>query len=145
LNKEVEVRDKVKADIEIYNLGDEMYVDILLHYAIKDFRGNLLAFKEESLAIKDVLNLERDIRVPRGAEYGAHVFYVKVSYGEVSAVSTDSFMVIEEVMFSPIDEPDFLYLVLLLIFLILVTLLYLIRRRKYLADHSSNLDYPTSY
>ena len=123
LTKEVGLGEKVKTQINIYNLGDLKNIDLSLYYSVKDFKGNTLAFKEESLAINDSLDLERELRIPMNAEYGAHVFYAKVSYENISAVSTDSFMVIE-------PKLNLLNLFLLIILIILVILIYFLKKKR---------------
>jgi len=107
----------------MYNLGDLMNIDVLLYYSIKDFKGNTLAFREESLAINDSLDIIRELKVPRGAEYGAYVFYTKISYENISAVSTDNFMVIE-------PEFNLLNLFLLIILIILIILIYFLKKKR---------------
>jgi hypothetical protein len=123
LTKEVEAGDDVEANIKMTNLGDLKNIDIHLYYSIKDFQGNTLAFREESLAINDELEIKRELKIPQSAPYGAYVFYSKISYENITASSADNFMVVEK-------EINYLNLILLIIGIILILILIIYELNK---------------
>jgi hypothetical protein len=118
--KEVVEGGEVKADIKIINVGDLKNIDVLLYYAVKDFGGHILSFREETVNIKDELSINRKLRIPRDVPFGTYVFYLKASYGNISASSTDTFMVIEKI--------KIFNFILLIIIALLSILIYLIKR-----------------
>ena len=73
--KEVSPGDNLVADVTLINMGDLHHFDVLFRYAIRDLDGNTIAFKEESLAIDEQLNLTRELEVPNSAEPGQYIFY----------------------------------------------------------------------
>ena len=72
--------ESIKANIKIFNKGDLKDIDIILHYAIKNFDGETLTFKEESLAIDQELNVLKELKTPKNIPTGKYIFYTKVSY-----------------------------------------------------------------
>lgn len=120
--KQVNAGGEVEADINIVNFGDLENIDILVYYAIKDFQQNILSFKEESIFIRDEVNITKKLRVPASAPFGAYVFYSKVSYRNISASGADVFMVSEKI--------SLFNLILIILIIVLVILIYLIKRRN---------------
>ena len=87
---------KVKAGINLLNLGDINKIDVVLYYAIKDFNGKIYTSKDESIAIVDKLDIIREVEIPKDIELGKYTLYVKTSYGNITATSADDFNVVEE-------------------------------------------------
>ncbi len=98
--KKLRPGDDVKVDIEVTNMGDLEYIDVLLYYAIKDFQGNTITFKEESLAIKQKLKVPRELEIPEDLPEGDYVFYTKVSFEDIVATGVDTFKVTTEQPFT---------------------------------------------
>jgi hypothetical protein len=81
--------EKAIADIHLINMGDLKPVDVTLYYAIKNLEGEVLTFKEDTLAIYDEQTLQRIIELPRGIDNGDYILYSRVDYGNESATSAD--------------------------------------------------------
>ncbi len=113
LSKEVLAGKNVKAKLKVLNLGDLRNIDIKIYYSIQDFDENILAFKEESIAINEELKVTRTLKVPQGTPVGDYVFYFKASYLNISASSTETFEVVER-------EAPSLFLILLIFGIILM-------------------------
>jgi hypothetical protein len=113
ISKKVPIEGNVKAKLKVSNLGDLNNIDIYLYYAIKDFDGHILSFKEENVAIDKELTVTRTLAVPSTASLGDYVFYFKASYDNISASSTESFEVVEK-------EAISLFLILLMICVVLI-------------------------
>ncbi|MFA5060817.1 MAG: hypothetical protein WC494_00680 [Candidatus Pacearchaeota archaeon] len=86
---------KVEVSFNLTNMGHLKGIDVFFYYAIKDFDGNILTFKEESIAIEDKLELVRGLSIPRDLPPGQYVLYLKASYGENIATGSYSFFVLE--------------------------------------------------
>jgi len=87
--------DRISAEIKMTNMGDLSYLDVLLYYALKDFEGNIILSKEESLAVNKKLEITREILLPRDITYGKYVFYSRITYGKnMTAASSDSFDIV---------------------------------------------------
>jgi len=93
LSKKILKGDDLDMNINIYNLGDLKNIDVLLYYSIMDFENHTLAYREESLAIDDKLKIFRTIKMSPELEYGNYVLYAKVSYQNITAVSSYTFKV----------------------------------------------------
>jgi len=93
LNKIVSPGNKVGAEIEMINMGDLKNIDVKVKYSITDFDGNIYDVNEESLAIEDSLKKVFYLIVPKDLKEDNYLFYSRVSYGNISASSYDSFNV----------------------------------------------------
>lgn len=129
--KEIPLNKNLKSKISILNLGDLKNIDILLYYSIKDFDGNIYEYKEESLKIDKNLELIRTLKVPDDVALGDYIFYVKITYKNVIATSSETFKIIYK------DNSIIIGLVLLLIVAGMVFLfkklkikIYLLKKQK---------------
>lgn len=124
-DKTVVSGEKVTADVKLINMGDLRHFDVLFKYAIKDLQGNIITYREESLAIDEELDLTRDLEVPKETEEGQYLFYANVRYDDVSASGTETFRVVESVI------PRIVYYLISFILLILILILIILIYRKY--------------
>jgi len=129
--KQVKKGNMVLGDITILNMGDLMPVDVFVYYALKDFEGKILHNEQETLAISERLGYSKYLVVPQDAVEGTYIYYVKVDYGNSSAISSDTFEVVSEV-----EKPKAWittkasWLWLLLLLLLLLNLWFWSRRKK---------------
>lgn len=79
---------EVEADILIYNFGDLMPVDATLYYALRDFDGNEILYKHDTIAVEEQVEAKRRIRLPDDLEEGMYLFYARVEYGNQTASSS---------------------------------------------------------
>jgi len=115
----------VNANILIKNLGDIYLLDVNLYYAIKDFDGNIITSKEETLAIKDLLSLYKTLLIPYYAKEGEYLFYSKVNYENSTAISSDSFKIVKSsILFNVFTIPVFSILIILIIILLIIKYIY---------------------
>jgi len=121
LTKEVSAGGDAKAKFSISNLGDLNNMDISLYYAIKDFDGKVISFKEENIAINKELNLTRKLNIPKDTPVGDYVFYLKTSYNNITASSAENFKVTEQV-----TPSLFLILLIFCTVLVIVTFIFII-------------------
>jgi len=122
-NKKVSPEHNVITDIKMINMGDLEHIDVLFYYAIKDFEGNVLTFKEESLFIEKELEIVRKLKVPENLSPGNYIFYSRVSYEEISATSADVFTVTEKVKMSNL-------VLFIIVILLMIILIYLLKEKK---------------
>jgi len=121
ISDEAAAGEKIKARFKVINFGDLENIDILLSYSVKDFEGNLLSFKEESVRIKKELDIIRELNIPQDTQIGDYVYYLKVSYGNITASATESFRVIERKRIPLLLIFSIIFLVITL-FLVLIIL-----------------------
>ncbi len=93
LNKYVFPGWKVVADLLVLNLGDLKNIDVELEYFIRDFENNTYTSKKESFAINESFEGEIFLEAPENLKEGNYIFFSKVSYGDISANSYDTFFV----------------------------------------------------
>lgn len=92
LNKLVRPGDKVRAQIKVNNMGDLKHIDIILYMAIISLDGEIVDYKEESLAIENELIINRSMDLPKLVD-GKYIFYSRVSYQNITASSSEVFEV----------------------------------------------------
>ena len=106
------------------NLGDLKNIDVLVYYAIKDFDGEVLTFKEESLLIEgDSKIITRSLKVPIGTSFGAYVFYSELFYENITASAAEAFIVKEPppfIIFPKIGWANWVIIALLVIILFVI-------------------------
>ncbi len=120
LNKTINQGDNVFANIDMLNMGDEKDLDLNLYYSIRGFENQTFVFKEESLAINQDLNLTRELKLPENI-YGTFIYYSKITYGNLTATSSDVFIVQRKTTFVPILYLFFIFLLILLWVVILIS------------------------
>ncbi len=121
LTKEISAGGNAKANFKISNLGNLNNMDISIYYAIQNFDGKIISFKEESIAINKELSLTRTLNIPQDTPVGDYVFYLKASYNNITASSMETFKVVEQTA-----PPLFLILLISCIILILSVLIFVI-------------------
>lgn len=104
LEKYVILGKEVLAKISVLNLGNLQNIDVELVSNIQDFDGNTYTSKKESFAVNESHTKEVFLKIPIDLKIGGYVFYSKVSYGNISASSYDTFDVIKtkKIIFSQI-------------------------------------------
>jgi hypothetical protein len=109
--------DMAIATIDIQNFGDLKDIDVIVHYAIKNFAGEELVFEEGSYAIENYkLQLIGKLRVPRDAAIGDKlIFYAQASYPpqDISASASSVFTIVEP-MFGPMGNFTNIFLLFLI-------------------------------
>ncbi len=129
--EEVIQGQEVNASINILNKGDLRGFDIRLHYSVKDFAGEEIVFKEESVKIDEELNLSKSLKLPDDAYPGRHIFYASVAYKNITASGSDSFEVVsEEKPFAGIIRTEYLWMLLLLILLIIYFIIWMREKKE---------------
>jgi len=109
------------AEINVINMGDVDEIDILLYYAIKDFDGNVVAFREESLAIERELKVTRQLNIPLDTEVGSYAFYTRASFGAISAASSEGFKVVHFAL-APLVQGKWIFIIVIVIIIVLIVL-----------------------
>ena len=114
------------AEIMVLNFGTLKNIDVELETSLIDENQNVYDIKKEMFAINDSYEREFFLTIPEDIPLGNYIFHSKVSYGNVTAESYDTFEVIKLfINFAAI----ILYLVITIIF-ILITLVSIVLRNK---------------
>ncbi len=88
--------EEVSSEIFLYNFGDPMSVDVKLYYSLRDFDGNEILFKYDTLAVDEQAKIIRNIRLPDDIEEGYYVFYARIEYDNQTASSSGLIRVVKE-------------------------------------------------
>ncbi len=107
-----------RANVSIVNMGDLRNFDVSLDYKIVDFDNNEYTIKKEDFAINESFSKAFALELPTDIPLGDYLFYTKVSAGNVSASSYDTFTV-EKISF---------FAWLLLIFMVVVVMIIIVIR-----------------
>ncbi|MBU0466746.1 MAG: hypothetical protein KJ718_01125 [Nanoarchaeota archaeon] len=126
------------ATIQIENFGDLKNIDVLLHYALKDFEGNILTFQEGSYAIENYkLQVIGKLKVPIDTKVGDYIFYAKATYPRqgISAATGSQVFTVGDFGLSPVFGPGntfllILILIILIAIVVVTIILYLGSRKK---------------
>jgi hypothetical protein len=124
LDKKVYKGEDVKANIILFNLGEIKPIEANLYYAIKNFNDEEIVSNREKVVISDSLNLEKELKLPENVQLGSYVFYSRITYGNISAATSDNFEVIAKPIIYKIN-----WLLILILILSILLLAYLIYRK----------------
>lgn len=112
------------ATIDLQNFGEKTDIDVLMHYAIKDFAGETLVFEEGSYAIQGYkLQLVAKLDVPEDVEVGENlIFYARATYplNDISATGSAVFTVVDAGFFPAFGAANLFLLILLPIAIIAI-------------------------
>jgi len=87
--------DKLLAEIELFNLGDNV-ASIDLEYAIKDVYGNIVLGEKQTIQVTDSLKFSKEFTLPNDIISGNYVIYITAKYDGKTAVSSKWFYVSNE-------------------------------------------------
>ena len=113
---------RVRANISIINMGDLRNFDVALEYKILDFDNNEYIIKKEDFAINQThadiyfLDVHKDMMI------GNYLFYSRISVGNISATSYDTFVV---------ENVSFLAWLILIIAVLIVIIFIIVRLIKH--------------
>ena len=127
-NKKLLAGNKIDFKILTINQGDLTGFDILMHYSIKDFEGNIYELKEESIKIDKELEVERSLIVPQNISLGRYILYSKISYGNITATGIDTFEVMSKEALNKYKTIQFI--IIMLIIIVSLILLWIIIRKR---------------
>ncbi|MCK4553046.1 hypothetical protein KAT80_02490 [Candidatus Pacearchaeota archaeon] len=83
----------VEAEVEIINLGDLNNISVELEYSIKNFDNETYVLKKKSFVIDKSFSEKLFLETSKDIKMGEYIFYSKVTYGDKSASSYDSFFI----------------------------------------------------
>lgn len=122
-NNTLTKKQKLSAGINLTDVGNAGSVDVLLEYFIKDFEDNEIPIGSENLSVNGFLSVDREFEIPDELGTGRYVFYVKLSYEDRFATSTNVFEIVDASLF-------FIILVIILSVLIIIVLLIIFFRSR---------------
>ncbi len=116
-NKNIKSGQDLGFNLNLFNLGETGRVDAIVEYLIKDFEGNVIAKKEETVAVETRASLNNKFNIPLNLVSGKYSIAAIVKYGNFSGVSSDTFEVINGIRY-------FFVIIFILIVLILGIIFY---------------------
>ncbi len=96
--------DKVRAEIQFYNLGEEEKAELNLEYLIKDEKGNIIVYDYQTIVVGTSLTLIKLFELPKSISDGKYVFYVKAEYNNKVASSSEWFNVKRKTLWDGFNE-----------------------------------------
>ncbi len=124
--KKITSGNELSFHLRLYNLGKFGAVNASVEYFIKDFEGKIISRDEKNISLDTNLTLSDKFTIPKNLEVGRYALGVNFKYGNLSAVSSDSFEVV--------SNKIYFYTVLLFsiaIFLIIIIIIYIKIRNYY--------------
>jgi hypothetical protein len=129
-SKVVNPGKEVVAKIDLKNLKDQVPVDAVLYYAVKDFNGEIYNFKEDNVTFDSTLSLEKSLEIPETTSIGNYVFYVRVYNQKDSAIYSDDFQVGQRFQFAALIRASSVFILIFLFSFILFFFVIRYKRQK---------------
>ncbi|MAE43134.1 hypothetical protein CMO93_05145 [Candidatus Woesearchaeota archaeon] len=116
--------DEVLMEVSLFNVRGFGRVDVVLEYSIKDFKGNLIAKEEETVAIETQAKFVRELLIPSDIKPGTYVASAKVTFEDSVGLSSDLFEVkAKTIRLIPIILKEYTtYLIFGMIFVVAVSI-----------------------
>ena len=107
-SKSVFPGQEVLLEVNLFNVRGFGRVDVSVEYAVKDFKGNVVAAEHETIAVETQAKFSRSLLVPSDLVPGNYVALVKVIYGDSIGTSSDIFEVkAKSIRLLPIQFQDY--------------------------------------
>jgi len=119
--------NKVMAQLTIYNLGKIGRVDVNVEYGIKDWDGNVIISRNETLAVETQVSVVENLNLPSTIKPNSYIFYSRVSYSNVIGTGSDTFLVIERIR---LRIPLLYWLLIIIILILMFVLFYKLRKKR---------------
>ena len=129
-SKVVKPGKEVIAKIDLKNLKDQVPVDAVLYYAVKDFNGEIHNFREENVTFDSSLSLEKSLEISETAPIGNYIFYVRVYNQKDSAIYSDDFQIGQKFQFAALIRASSVFILISLFSFILFFFVIRYRRQK---------------
>ena len=131
---EVVPGEELLTNIEIFGIGGEGKVDVLLEYLIRGEEGNVIFSDTETISIETKASFVKISKIPLDTKKGNYLFYVKATYEGQSASASAWFKVREKFLLEEILPPLAIVLIvgiiISIIILLLMSLLQKLKKRK---------------
>jgi hypothetical protein len=117
-------------EIKLFNFGEIGRVDANVNYLIKDFDGNVIESKDETIAVETQASISRTVKLPADSKPGDYIAIANVKYGNDTASSSDMFQVVGQKTFN-FKSAGRLTIIIVIIIIILIALIlaYLVKRK----------------
>jgi len=103
-------------------------INTSIEYIIKDENGNQIVLEKEYVIVQNQVTIVKTLKIPKEAEFGKYIFYVRVNYLEEVAIASKFFNVGERPFFK---QRILLYIITILIALIILfAIIYKIKKKK---------------
>ena len=115
--KNIKSGQDLSFNLNLFNLGETGRVDAIVEYLIKDFNGNTISKKEETVAVETRASLNNKMNIPLNLVSGKYSIAAIIKYGNFSGVSSDTFEVVNGIRY-------FFVMIFILVVLILGIVFY---------------------
>lgn len=131
IEKRIRAPDDVGANIHIVKTDVIEPTQISLYYALRDFDGDVITFKEDSLNMYYEANVVKKLRMPGGYPCVEYIFYTKASFEDRTAASADIFTTLCEKTEMPAPKFNWQPFILIFIIILVCIIIILISIREY--------------
>ncbi|MEX0932740.1 MAG: hypothetical protein WDZ77_01425 [Candidatus Pacearchaeota archaeon] len=124
-NQRIAPGENIAAGIKITDFSSVKGAkNITLYYYIENSKGIVYSEKFEQLTLNEVLEILREIKIPKDTPEGAYSFVAKIEYQEEVAIGKKTFSVVkEDILTPPLTEKVNLYLIAIILIVALIILL----------------------
>ena len=91
--KEIFAGEKIVFQITIFNLGEVKEAEVLINYLIKDFEGNTLHSKEETITIENQASFSRTIKTPENIKPEDYLLVIQTKYDGTVGTASEIFRI----------------------------------------------------
>jgi len=124
VDNNIKAGNSISSNIYIHNLGNVngIYADI--YYAIKDFEGNNIVFKQDKVYLEKETNLNKKLSFSKFVPGKRYIFYAEIKYENISAFGYDTFSIQDNKI-----DATFIIIISFVLFFIVIWLLFKNKRK----------------
>jgi len=125
---------KIKAKVNLINLGKIELLDAFMTYWIINQNNTLIAELKDTRAVGDKINFDTEIKIPKLTPQGTYRLYAQITYADnKTAVAGESFEVIGGTyckIYSIIIKYAYFILIVIISLIIIILIILLIKRKR---------------
>jgi len=119
---------EIIANVKLFNLGGIGRTDVLVEYEIRNSNGDSILKSSETIAVETQVSLSKIFAIPLDTSDGDYVLYVKTTTPEGDVASSTAWFSVGKVLLTKTQM--YLYIFLAFIFVIILFMIYEIRKIK---------------
>jgi len=103
-NHQIQPNQDLKLDLRITNIGTQEPTEITILYDLKDFEGNSYSLDQETITITDMINLDKELIIPKQINLGNYVLITRLIYKDQIIVDSQQVEIFEPHIERPLME-----------------------------------------
>ncbi len=133
LQQEACAGGKIKAEVNLINLGKAEVLDAFMTYWVINENNTLISELKDTRRIKDKETFNIEMKIPKSASEGTYRLYAQIDYENKTAVAGESFEVVGGAyceIYPSITEYGY-FILIAIMFVIIIILIVLVIKRKF--------------